>query len=286
MKNIKRYAGSSAGAIVAAVLAIGYTPSEIHNLFCYVEWTKFKDKSFFNFLNIYRFLKKFGFCKGDEFMNWIGKAIETKTGDKDYTFIDLFTEQNKVLVVTGMCVNKRELHFYHYQSTPNMPIRLAVRISMGLPFLFSAINWKGDTLIDGGTLNNYPIYVFDNDSITRRDGEVSLPQKVYGEELDPNKLPKKIKTIGIKLLDQYEVNKTNLYSYNKKINNILDFTTEIINSLLLQIERLHVGKNYWERTIIIHTGSIDTVDLEITSEQKKYLIDQGYLGAKKFFEKS
>lgn len=278
---ITRFAGSSAGAIIAALLAVGYTVQELTEIMVNLDWESFKDKSVLNFLNFFRFFKKFGFYKGDAFTNWLGKLILDKTGNENYTFLDLFSNENRILVVTGMCVNKRELHMYHYQSNPDMPIKLAVRISIGLPYMFAAVKWKNDILIDGGTLDNYPIYIFDNivdDVLVLPNTKIKTNSKFKSSKFEKNE-----KTLGLKLLDNLEDGE-NLYSYNKKITSILDFTFELINSLLLRIERLQVHGNYWERTMIIKTGSIDTINLSLTKEEKEYLISQGRKCAEEYIK--
>lgn len=44
-----------------------------------------------------------------------------------------------------------------------MPIWLACKISMSVPFLFEAIRVNGDLYIDGGVMDNFPLTYFDED---------------------------------------------------------------------------------------------------------------------------
>ncbi|MDO7206005.1 patatin-like phospholipase family protein [Paraclostridium bifermentans] len=43
-----RLAGTSAGALVASLLSVGYTSSEIEEILYDIDYPKFKDKIFFN----------------------------------------------------------------------------------------------------------------------------------------------------------------------------------------------------------------------------------------------
>ena len=42
-----------------------------------------------------------------------------------------------------------------------MPIRKAIRMSMSVPFVFEPVMHDGCYYVDGGTIDNYPIKVFD-----------------------------------------------------------------------------------------------------------------------------
>ena len=55
---------------------------------------------------------------------------------------------------------------WHVKTTPDKPIRDAVRISMGLPMLLNAVDEPGlhghdVKFVDGGLMCNYPLHVFD-----------------------------------------------------------------------------------------------------------------------------
>ncbi len=58
--DIKRYAGSSAGAIVASGLAIGYTPHEIVKIMVKTDFNKFVDDSFGVVRDMRRLVKRYG----------------------------------------------------------------------------------------------------------------------------------------------------------------------------------------------------------------------------------
>ena len=54
LKNIKNFAGSSAGSMIALLLCIGYSPNDIIIIFLKINLDKFYDISdIFDFLNIY-----------------------------------------------------------------------------------------------------------------------------------------------------------------------------------------------------------------------------------------
>ena len=83
------------------------------------------------------------------------------------TFDDLYKERSIELciVVTNLNLNRATL--CHAKTTPDMPIRDAVRMSMSIPIYFQACRYSTpgaqhkDIYVDGGVLNNYPLNCFD-----------------------------------------------------------------------------------------------------------------------------
>ena len=139
IKNIIRFAGSSAGSIVAAGLAVGYSGSEIIQILHKTNFEDFKDDDKFVIFDVYRFINEYGVYKGEKFLEWIGNIFKTKTGNADITFKEVYERYGKELVVTGTNVNRYMTRYFHHRKDPNMPVRLAVRISMSIPVFFKAV---------------------------------------------------------------------------------------------------------------------------------------------------
>jgi len=269
MKNIKRLAGSSAGAITAGLLACGYTSDGILEKLRDKNFNDFKDDSWGFIRDLWRLKNKYGFHLGKEFYNWYGALLEDETGKADITFADVFDDCDKELVITGTCLNRRETHYYTKDRNPNMSIRQAVRISMSIPLFFAAVEWKGDLLVDGGVLNNYPLWVFDG----------KAPGDPRRQEADPNP-----KTLGLKLLTEEEIAEGGSGQRREnEINDIKDFALSLVESLTSQIERLHIKPHDWERTIAINTRHVKTTDFDMKDTDKKMLLEEGRKGAEKFF---
>jgi NTE family protein len=271
LKNIKGFAGSSAGAIIAGALSIGYTVDEIKDIMMDKNFNDFKD---YYHLTPLALFYHYGCCAGDAFMNWFGDMVKKKTGNAQTTFKDVYEQYGKYLIITGCCVNKRETHYYSHISNPTMPIINAVRISMSIPGLFSPVKWNDDFLVDGGLLENYCIYIFDKESPN------SKLMKITAES--PPHIPTD-KTLGLKLLCSDEQPDGKIYHGNAPIHNFFDYILSIVNTMLTQIERSYIHTNYWNRTIPIQTGDIPITDFNLTKEEKLKLIALGVESATKFF---
>lgn len=271
VKNIKRIAGSSAGAIVAAGLAVGYTSQEIIDVLTKTDFNKFKDGSTFTFMDIIRLASQYGIYKGDEFYKWISGILEKKTGNANITFAQVYEKYGITLAITGSCVNRAQTYYFNHENKiyANMPVALAVRISMSVPGYWKAVNLGQDIMVDGGVYNNYPLFVFDGKFIGDSD--------VNDEQIA------KSKTIGFKLMTSNEKSDKTSYHVNEKIDGFFDFASAFINGLLIQVERGHIRSGYWERTVCINTHNISSLDFTIANDQKKMLVHEGYIAAKNYF---
>ncbi|XP_033111105.1 uncharacterized protein LOC117112151 [Anneissia japonica] len=102
------------------------------------------------------------------------------TQNRDITFLELYTKYKKELCIVVTNINQMDAEYCHVKTTPNLPIRIAVRMSMAIPGLFGCVKYFNygttDIYVDGGLLCNYPIHCFDgwwlslneNDSFLRR----------------------------------------------------------------------------------------------------------------------
>ncbi len=86
--------------------------------------------------NIRLFFDGFGIYKGDFFTEWIGAIIEKWTGSKDTTFQQLYDKTGKDVFFQGTNVSTYQLRTFSRETTPDVPLVVAVRIAMSIPFFF------------------------------------------------------------------------------------------------------------------------------------------------------
>nr|XP_034302817.1 uncharacterized protein LOC117681620 [Crassostrea gigas] len=162
LKKIKRCAGTSIGSVTALVAVLGFNAEEIEEISS-VNLGAFLDVGKWRVIyNMFQFL---GWQNYTSFYDYIGTLVEKKLGNKDATFRDLYEKTGRELcvVVTNLTVLHEE--YFHPKTTPNIPIRLAVRMSVALPGLIQPVKCRvnGHTALysDGGIIMNYPISCFD-----------------------------------------------------------------------------------------------------------------------------
>lgn len=188
LQQIEKVGGTSAGAIQATLLAVGYTPGEMIKLAANIPLKEFNDGFFPGGFG--RLKRRFGFFKGEKITAWFEQLIASKTGNADITFMQLHelrSEKNyKDLYITGTDLTKRCLRIFSYESYPNMRIKDALRISFSIPLYFEPVAIddsgrvkinKGDSntflMVDGGLLANYLIGMFDQSKYIAADSGIN-----------------------------------------------------------------------------------------------------------------
>ncbi|XP_062596014.1 uncharacterized protein LOC134257419 isoform X2 [Saccostrea cucullata] len=165
MDQVKRFAGASAGAMTASLLAVGFNSKEIQGFLSQNMATMFLDAKFGVLSLLPNLLSGYGWNPGNRIYNWFGEKMEQKMGNKDVTFGELYEKTGKELCVVVTNLNHMTEEYCHVKTTPDMPIRLAVRMSMAIPGMFQATNYtyngETNTYVDGGVICNYPIHCYD-----------------------------------------------------------------------------------------------------------------------------
>eukprot|EP00794_Sanderia_malayensis_P003397 gene3397-3887_t len=165
MKNIKRVAGSSVGAIVASLVALGFTSQDLK---------EFMDQDLRKVLVDHKcgycsllpnLLEGFGWNPGKRLLKWFGEQLRERTGNADITFKELLHQFGRELCIVVTNLSQMTTEYFHPKTTPNTPVRTAVRMSTAMPGVFQSVLYKvhedTDVYVDGGLLCNYPIHAFD-----------------------------------------------------------------------------------------------------------------------------
>lgn len=213
LSTLKRVAGSSIGGLVALAVAIGYKPKELDqvalnlNLSHFFDFTSIHPEEYFTIhykhdthydmifkslynaskylylfsksvLDIYR-LK--GIFNGHYIESFVRSLIQAKFPDKlSLTFAELhqLVLKNpavyKDLYLTGVNVLNHKFCVFSHETTPNMPIEVAVHISMAFPGLFKMVKYEDKYYLDGGLYNNLALELFDAAHMNSRTLGVAL----------------------------------------------------------------------------------------------------------------
>jgi NTE family protein len=249
LSQVKAVAGTSAGAITAALVALGYTPAEIKDIFLYENFNKFKDGSCGGLLRLF---SRYGWYCGDYFLNLMQCLVERKTGSRHTTFAELERMKDRgfrELRVFATDLNSTRIIEYSAKCTPTMEVAKAVRMSMSIPLFFASIRQAGDVHVDGGVLLNYPIDTFDGS----------------GDH------PHYDRTLGMILVDL-----ANQPPPASPINDLPQDLTQLFTAILAA-ESVELESDPFEmkRTISINDLGIAVTDFSLSPEQKCHLIHQG-----------
>ena len=156
LKNIKNFAGSSIGGMIATLFVIGYTPDEMYSFIELFDTKKMRS------INPNGFFDKFGLDEGIKFTIILEKLFEAKNMPLNTTFKQLFQITNIKLIITTVCLNDKQVYYLSHTSFPDMPVILGVRMTTSFPFWFVPVKYNGKFFVDGGCIDNYPIQLFSN----------------------------------------------------------------------------------------------------------------------------
>ena len=166
--SFKRTAGTSAGALIAALIIAGYKGHELENILLDTDLTSLLEKNSGFTFPLLRWLMLYwnlGLYSGKDLELWVGGLLKKKGIS---TFGDLPEGSLKIIVsdiTKGRLVVLPD-DLAHYGFVPEQfSVAKAVRMSASLPFFFKpqplySINGKKHYMVDGGILSNFPLWVF------------------------------------------------------------------------------------------------------------------------------
>ncbi|MFD2045982.1 patatin-like phospholipase family protein [Ornithinibacillus salinisoli] len=263
--ELERVAGTSAGAILAAFLAAGYTVKEIRHILDNLDLKTFFDPPHFSkiipgskWLLLYF---QNGLYKGDKFENWLYIQLAKKN---IYTFRDVPENYLKVVVsdltLGKLVVIPDDLERIYGINPNHFLISKAVRMSAGFPYFFMPKKLPGKTneksiMVDGGLLSNFPLWVFDQDQ---------------------NKQRRPV--LGVKLSDSTEMIQP------RRIKNALEMLHALFSTMKQAHDARYVSTSEGKNIIFIPVKNVETTDFRISSESKKKLIDEGKQRTKIFLQ--
>eukprot|EP00571_Detonula_confervacea_P003366 CAMPEP_0172325364 /NCGR_PEP_ID=MMETSP1058-20130122/53821_1 /TAXON_ID=83371 /ORGANISM="Detonula confervacea, Strain CCMP 353" /LENGTH=1030 /DNA_ID=CAMNT_0013041887 /DNA_START=6 /DNA_END=3098 /DNA_ORIENTATION=- len=162
---LKRFAGTSAGCAPALFLALGLDGKQAKAETDLLEMSEFFDANSIGNNKIslvYNLMTKLGMHPGDKCIEYFGELLEKYTGDPDLTFLDLYQMYGTELCISVSNISRQQSEYLHVNTTPDLPIKLAIRASMSVPFLWRPIELAdGEKYVDGGVFNNFPLKAFD-----------------------------------------------------------------------------------------------------------------------------
>lgn len=290
MQHIQRVGGTSAGAITALAVSIGYTGEELETITASINYKKFNDGNFAFAGGINRVSKYFGWYRSQEVDKWLGKLISKKTGNADITFEELHAggSRFKELYVTGTSLNRQKAIVFSYEHFPKMKIRDAVRISMSIPLYFEAVfmDDEGKTynhpkdkknlqvMVDGGFVANYPLWLFDS---TR-----------YQHDFNgTNTFVRNNETLGFRIdreeqieLDQQGINEL----APTQIGNIKQYMHAFMLLMIESMNRPQQQPKDYLRTIAISDGKLGPRIRKMKKEEIQLLNTNGHEAVKRFLK--
>lgn len=262
--TFSRLAGTSAGSLLAALIASGYTSKELKQELLDLDASQFLDQpsplfsiKFLNWLPIYW---RMGLYKGAALEAWIDRMLSAK-GVK--TFGDLAPGALKIVasdVSNGrIMILPDDLHKYDIPFE-SFPVAKAVRMSCSIPYFFEPVKIKSGknkiVVVDGGVLSNFPIWLYDD---------------LRKKNIRP--------VLGIKLSHQLNDIPP------KQVNNALKLFEALFTTMMDAHDSRYISKRHVNNIIFIPTEGIASTEFGIEDTQKEALIAVGRDRTRQFLKK-
>ncbi|HSM81604.1 MAG TPA: patatin-like phospholipase family protein [Nodosilinea sp.] len=271
--TFENVAGTSAGAIVASLVAAGYKATELKQILESQDFNQFMDEAWEDKIpvvgKLLSLVHEKGIYEGKFFEAWIRNLLEAKG---IFTFKDLIIEKNKdnpkyrykLQVVASdltsgrMLVLPRDSKIFGIDPD-DLEVAQAVRMSMSLPFFFEPVQLKDPQevthfIVDGGVLSNYPIWLFD-------DGTSEPAWPTFGYSLvDPNQ------------------------NQPHEVNGPISMLKALFSTMMEAHDARYIESRNFVRTIPIPSMGVQTTDFSLSEQQKHELYDSGRRAAQEFLE--
>jgi NTE family protein len=282
--TFRRIAGTSAGAIVGALLAADVPREHLQRVMREIDYGRFEDEGFLDHLWLVgkgaSLLFEKGIYEGNYLRQWLDQELAS-LGVR--TFRDLRIEdpggslppeRSYRLVVMVSDVTRARLvrlpwDYPLYGLDPDeQSVADAVRASMSIPFFYEPVRLTSrdadgheeiSYMVDGGMLSNFPIEVFD-----RTDGR-----------------PARWPTFGIKLSARPDAAQRQKYD----VRGTFSLARAMLGTLTSFHDQIHIDDpSALARTIFVDTFGVRATDFDIDETVQDLLFNSGMESAMKFLQ--
>ena len=270
-------AGASAGAIVAALVAAGYTAAELREVLGALDLLSLKDRAWEDRLpalsRTVSILKDRGIYEGEAFLGWMTELLGAK-GVR--TFGDLLAcpgagplYRHRLQVIASdlteqrLLVLPRDAHRLGIEDPDGLEVALAVRMSMSIPLFFEPVSFREPktgrehVIVDGGMLSNFPVWLFDSE-------EPSWP------------------TIGVKFTEEDSRTPLSAYGSGGGLFDLVNYAGNLVETMLEAHDRFYLEEADFRRTIAIDALGVGTTEFDLPKERAMALYDSGRAAAEGF----
>ena len=266
-------AGTSAGSIVAGFLGCGYAPADLEKVLRTTPYRSFEDFGAGGELlgGAVNLVAHHGLAHGEAFHRWFDEMIEGQT------FGDV-TKRGKTLKMIAADITQKQLlvlpddlpqYLDPKTGKPIVPeefkVADAVRMSMSIPFFFQPVqlvhaeSGETATIVDGGMLSNFPVWLFDVED--RDPKRPTFGFRLYGgKAMAPGGLHELVQRVAWPVAFGWDMFQTTMEAWDKRF---MSHSTSV-------------------RTCAISAEGIGTVDFGLSDADQTTLLESGRHAAGEF----
>ena len=280
-------AGASAGAIVAALIAAGYSAKELREIIGGLDYSRFRDKGWEDRVPFawepLSVLKDLGIYEGAYLGEWLAGLLRAKGVE---TFADLRRRpdapepryRHKLQVIASDLTEKRLLVLprdagFLGLRPDELDVAQAVRMSMSIPIFFEPVRFTNKRsgrvhlIVDGGMLSNFPVWLFDSDE--------PLWPTIGLKLVEPNtRAPLSSAGPGVQTTGTRSGAGAAVYAYLRSL----------VDTMMEAHDRMYLEEHDFARTIPVDTLGVRTTEFDLSSERAALLYESGRQAALRFLD--
>lgn len=276
----RKFAGSSAGAIMSLLCYLNYSADEITEIF-----KNFKQEHLVNFdMDRHGLSDPHSLKTALDFLiakrlNQVCNQYQIPYPQGKITFSVLEQMRQKYpecgfgteLIVTATNKKLRKTRFFSLSHSPHMEVSEAVKVSASYPVLFRPTLIDGEEYNDGGVLNNLPTGAFSDDHSTLLESEYGNNLKVLAVQFDSG--------TERRIIDQVM---EEVYRENWILNWIYGGLTGVSDPVSGWVkDRLSLRK-YGGQAIVIDVGNVTSTNFTVEEQVRNNMINSGYDATKNY----
>jgi NTE family protein len=282
--RVRHVAGASAGAIVATLLAAGYSASELLTIAQTSGFADLRDRDWIDRIPLLgapiSIFKDHGIYEGTQLTEWMRsllaergvrtfRDLETRSADTRPVFRHAAQVIVSDLTERSLLVLPRDAHKLGIDPQ-DLDVALAVRMSVSIPIFFEPVRFTNPrtgrvhVLVDGGMLSNFPVWLFDD--------EENAGCPTFGVRLDEGD-------------DAGDGRQKSVRRPDLGLSGMVDFVKGLAQTMVSAHDRHYLERSRFDRTIAVPSLGVRTVDFDISPETSQALYESGRLAAGAFLDR-
>ncbi len=263
IENIKTIYATSAGAIVALLIALKFDWQSIND---YILLRRWHEVFPIGINEIFDAFSKKGLIQDEISRTFFKPFFLAKDLSLDTTMKEFFEYSNIDLHFFSLELNSFQIENISYKTFPDLSILKAIHMTCALPVVISPVIFEGKCYVDGGVIHNYPL-------------NICIEEQGYENDYD--------EILAIKNNYSDDENQSQENKSNNKIgdeSSMLDYIMIFINKLIMSVDTEGKQKSVkYELQCKTSHISLDTLKSALYSADfRKELLESGIDTGKKF----
>lgn len=270
-------AGTSAGSIIAALIAAGAEPEDLESLISNTDFNRFKRPAKSNIgaknpgiagrvlglgsekhRTIAKFMTHLGLFSSEELETWLEQTLQSLLGKSERV---RFRDLNIPLSVVATELGAEKPIVWSYDKTPDEFVSFAVRCSCSIPIFFQPVQGK---YVDGGIVSNLPTFALSDEQNRGYEKLLCFTFSNGTTTANSQSSEDQTKKVEISLKDYF----------SKLVSSIIDSAVTIQTDLQQDLHIIEIGD------LCLDTVDFDKIDA--STIQKMH--NSGRLAAQAFFD--